>query len=122
MKHITQMQRYEISTYLKCKKTKTFIAKALNLHKSTVCREINRNSSKTGKYNPVYAQELSNERKERFGRKRKFTIEVESFVVEKIEKEQWSPKQITGYCTKHSLTICNTLILPIFANYENARK
>ena len=103
MKHITQIQRYEISTYLKCKKTKTFIANAIGLHKSTVSREIKRNSSKTGKYSPVYAQELSSERKERFGRKRKFTLELESFVVEKIEKEQWSPMQIVGYCTKNSL-------------------
>jgi len=105
MKHITQTQRYEISTYLKCKKTKTFIANVLGLHKSTVCREIKRNSSKTGKYSPAHAQELSNERKERFGRKRKFTIEIESFVVKKIEKEQWSPMQIVGYCTKNSLPI-----------------
>ena len=103
MKHITQIQRYEISTYLKCKKTKTFIANAIGLHKSTVSREIKRNSSKTGKYSPAYAQELSSERKERFGRKRKFTLELESFIVEKIEKEQWSPMQIVGYCTKNSL-------------------
>jgi len=102
MKHLTVEQRYEISTYLKCGKTKTFIAKELNFSKSTICREIKRNSTKTGKYNPVFAQQLSNERKERFNRKRKFTKEIELFIVEKINKEQWSPKQIVGYCKKNS--------------------
>lgn len=102
MKQLTVEQRYEISAYLKCGKTKTFVAKELSFSKSTICREIKRNSTKTGKYNPVFAQQLCNERKERFNRKRKFTKEVELFIVEKIDKEQWSPKQIVGYCKKNS--------------------
>ena len=118
MKHITIEQRYEIFAYLKCKKSKTFIAKALGVHKSTIGREIIRNSTKTGKYNPKFAQELSIERKERFGRKRKFTIEIKSFVVEKIETEQWSPKQIVGYCSKNHLPMVSHERIYQYVRYD----
>jgi len=103
MKHITKEQRYEIFAYLKCNKTQEFIASAIGVNKSTISREIRRNSSKTGKYNPELAHKLSEERKERFGRKRKFSTQIKSFVIEKIEKDQWSPKQIVGYCNANSL-------------------
>jgi len=73
MKHITETQRYEISTYLKCNKSKTFIAQAIGVNKSTISREIKRNSTKRGNYNPKFAEQLSNERKERLKRKRMFT-------------------------------------------------
>ena len=46
---------------------------------------------------------MSQEKKERFCKNRKFTKEVEFFVVEKIKKEQWSPQQIEGYCKKRSI-------------------
>jgi IS30 family transposase len=105
MKHITKTQRYEISTYLKCKKSKTFIAKELGVNRSTISREIERNSTKTGRYNPKFADQLSNERKERFKRKRLFTNEIQCFVKEKITKEQWSPKQIRGYCKQAGIPI-----------------
>ena len=47
MKHITVEQRYEISAYLKCGKTITFIAYALGYNNSSISREIKRNSTKT---------------------------------------------------------------------------
>lgn len=103
MKHITEAQRYEISAYLKCGKTNTFIAETIGIDKSTVGREIKRNSSKRGKYNPKFAQELCSERKERFNRTRKFLADVEAFAVKKIETEQWSPKQVVGHCKKNSI-------------------
>jgi len=103
MKHITETQRYEISAYLKCGKTNTFIAKAIGIYKSSIGREIKRNSTKKGKYNPKFAQEMCSERKERFNRKRKFTDEVKTFAVDKIATEQWSPKQIIGYCKNNSI-------------------
>lgn len=101
MKHITKEQRHEISTYLKCGKSRTFIAEALGVDKSTISREVNRNSSKTGRYSPKQAQELYEIRKERLKRNRKFTEKIELFIKEKIEEKQWSPKQIAGYCKKH---------------------
>jgi len=103
MKHLTKGQRYQIKAYLDCGKSKHFIAEALKVDKSTIYRELKRNSKKQGSYNPDFAQELSTERKERFASNRKFTYSVKKFVKNQLEQEQWSPEQITGYCKKHNI-------------------
>ena len=46
------------------------------------------------------AQYLCDERKERFGRARKFGSAEEKKITQWIKQEQWSPKQIVGYCQK----------------------
>jgi len=103
MKHLTKEQRYQIKAYLNCGKSKLFIAKALKVDKSTIYRELKRNSKKRGSYNPDFAQELSTERKERFASNRKFTYSVKKIVDRCLKEEQWSPEQITGYCKKHNI-------------------
>jgi len=103
MKHLTKEQRYQIKAYLNCGKSKLFIASELYVDKSTIYREIKRNSKKRGSYNPDFAQELSTERKERFASNRKFIFSVEKFVKKHIEEEQWSPEQIVGYCKKQNI-------------------
>jgi IS30 family transposase len=103
MSHITKEQRYEIKAYLKCNKSKEFIAKALKVDRSTIYREIKRNSTKTGKYNPDFADELYQERKERFKRDRKFTEPVKQLIDKYITQEQWSPEQIAGYCKENNI-------------------
>jgi len=103
MKHLTKEQRYQIKAYLDCGKTKTYIAQVLNVNKSTICREIKRNSRKRGSYNPNFAQELATERKERFASNRKFTDTIEKYVKNKIKQEQWSPEQIVGYCRANNI-------------------
>lgn len=103
MKHLTKEQRYQIKAYLDCNKTKTYIAKALNVDKYTIGRELQRNSKKRGSYNPDFANELATERKERFAINRKFTPSIEKFVRTHIEDEQWSPEQIVGYCRTHNI-------------------
>lgn len=103
MKHLTKEQRYQIKAYLNCGKSKLFIAEALKVDKSTIYRELKRNSKKQGSYNPDFAQELSTERKERFASNRKFTYSVKKIVDRYLKEEQWSPEQITGYCKKHNI-------------------
>ena len=103
MKHLTLEQRYEIKAYLKCNKSKSFIAKEIGVSKSTIYREIKRNSTKTGKYNPKFAEELYEERKERFSLERKFTKEIERLVNMYLKEEQWSPEQIVGYCKVNNI-------------------
>ena len=103
MKHLTKEQRYQIKAYLNCGKSKLFIAEALKVNKTTIYREIKRNSRKRGSYDPSFAQELSTERKERFANNRKFTPSVKKYVKEKIEQEQWSPEQIVGYCKSQNI-------------------
>jgi len=103
MKHLTKEQRYQIKAYLDCGKSKLFIAEALGVDKTTIYREIRRNSTKRGFYNPDFAQELSTERKERFANNRKFTLSIEKYVKKQIEQEQWSPEQIVGYCKSQNI-------------------
>ena len=103
MKHLTKEQRYQIKAFLDCGKSKDFIAKSLNVDKTTIYREIKRNSKKRGSYNPDFAHELYSERKERFASNRKFTPSIEKHVRNQVEQEQWSPEQIVGYCKLNNI-------------------
>jgi IS30 family transposase len=105
MKQITDEQRYQIEAYLKAKMSIPFIAKELDKHPTSIRREIKRNSQKRGGYHAKWAIMLSNERKERYTRHRRFSAGVEKTVRLYIEKEQWSPEQIVGYCRKEKMPI-----------------
>jgi IS30 family transposase len=96
-KQLTSVQRNQIEVLLKTQTSIKNIAFLLVTDKSTIYREIKRNGRKHS-YSASYAQELCEERKERFGRTRKFTPEITKFIKDKITQEQWSPKQIVGYC------------------------
>ena len=98
MKHLTLAQRYALKAYLKCGKTKNETATLMNVDRSTIYREIKRNSRKRGSYNPNFANELAELRKERFCRQRKFDSGKQKLIDNWIREEQWSPEQIKGYC------------------------
>ena len=49
--------------------------------------------------------EVSEERKERFRKERKFTKEMKVLVIKYICEEQWSVEQIVGYCRKNGIPI-----------------
>lgn len=100
MKQITNEQRYQIEAYLKAKISIGFIAKELDKHHISIRREIKRNAQKRGGYSAKIAIMLADEKKERYGRNRKFTSEIEKTIRLYIEDEQWSPEQIAGYCKK----------------------
>lgn len=102
MKHLTFEQRYAIEMLLKLGKSKDFIAETLSVHRSTIFREIRRNSTKTGKYSSKFAHEYACERKDRFIANRKFDENCKR-LVEKYLQEYWSPEQIVGYCEKNTI-------------------
>ena len=91
------MQRNQIQVLLQTKTPVKTVALLLDTDRSTVYREIKRNKIKRT-YSAPLAQQLCSERKERFGRGRKLTTAMEKLIVEMLNKEQWSPKQIVGYC------------------------
>ena len=91
------MQRNQIQVLLQTKTDIKTIAQLLDTDKSTLYREINRNKIKRP-YAAALAQQLSSERKERFGRSRKLTTAMEKLIVDMLNQEQWSPKQIVGHC------------------------
>ena len=55
---LTQEQRYHISGLRKAGNSQTYIAEAVSVHKSTISREIKRNSGERG-YRPKQADEFS---------------------------------------------------------------
>jgi IS30 family transposase len=103
MKHLTKEQRYVIKALLSRGVTQQEIAKELGVNKSTISREIDRNKTKTGKYNPEKAHMFAQERKERFASNRKFTKTIEKRIRYYLENEQWSPEQIVGYCKNNGI-------------------
>ena len=101
-KHLTLVQRNQIQVLLQTKTPVKTVALLLDTDKSTLYREIKRNKGKRT-YSAPLAQQLCSERKERFGRGRKFTTAMEKFIVEMLNQEQWSPKQIVGYCKSNHI-------------------
>lgn len=102
MKHLSTVQRYQIEAYLKLKQSKDFIAKELGVDRSTIYREIKRNKLKNGNYSAVKADEYYKDRKDRFSTSRTFTDECQKVVLKHLN-EQWSPKQIVGYCARNNI-------------------
>ena len=94
MKHLTKEQRYVIASLRKRRESLQKIADEIGVHKSTVSRELKRNASKKGTYNPKKATEFAQERKERFAANRRFTKTVEKRIRSYLETDQWSPEQI----------------------------
>lgn len=95
-KHLTLVQRKQLEVLLQIKTPVKKAAQLLCTHPCSVYREINRNKTKRS-YCASFAQQLSTERKERFGRVRKFTVGVKKLITEKLTTEQWSPQQIVGF-------------------------
>ena len=103
MKHLTEEQRYDISAYLKAGFTKSQIAEKLQVHKSTITREIQRNGySRYRVYKPKIAQHRAEYRW--FHRKlpRRFKEDVKQTARELLERD-FSPEQIVGYCRKNGI-------------------
>lgn len=94
MEHLDQLQRYQISAYLKIGKSYGYIAKALEVSKSTISREIRRNRTKAG-YNPCKAQQLATERLCEKHVHRKYSEETWEMVNAMLRMD-YSPEQISG--------------------------
>lgn len=95
---LTQEQRYHIYGLLKAGNSQKNIAQEICVDKSTISREIQRNSGQRG-YRAKQAEEKSRLRKLKAEKHIKFTDEMKAFVTEKIE-EDWSPDEISGYLKK----------------------
>jgi len=95
---ITLGQRQQLEVLHRLKTSKPVIAELLGVHRSTVYRELKRNSGNYGSYSSSYAQTFANDRKERLRRPRKLDSLMEKQIREGLTK-RWSPEQIHGYYT-----------------------
>lgn len=98
---LTQEQRYHISGLIKAKNTQPMIADAVGVHKSTISREIRRNSGGRG-YQPKQASQFAWDKRQQAKKHIKFTTEIKTVVTEKILLD-WSPDQVSGYLKANHL-------------------
>lgn len=88
-------QRVEIYALLKAGLNQTKIAKLIGVNKSTVSREIRRNTGLKG-YRPQLASRKALERRRGAFKNVRFTDEVKAEVAAYL-KQDWSPEQISGW-------------------------
>lgn len=94
-KQLTQEQRYHIWALKKAGFTQTEMAQELAVDKSTISRELRRNSGQRG-YRPKQAHLLATARQQ----KRATATRITSCTWQRVEdclRQQWSPEQVSGW-------------------------
>src|SRR6266508_3950958 len=87
-KQLTSEQGYQISGLKRMEHTQTEIAKALEVHKSTISRELCRNTGERG-YRPKQANEKALARRAYATPKKRIAAETWEVVEEKV-RQDWS--------------------------------
>ena len=93
--HLTKEQRYTISVCLRKKMSLSAIAKLIDVSKSTVSREIKKNSNMYRHYVAIEAQQFSDMRKHIPRRTRRMTKDLWEEIVPLL-KRHWSPETVVG--------------------------
>ena len=73
------------------------------MSQATVSKELKRNKCSNGRYSPKMAQMFADDAKQRSHKPRKLDSDMDAFIRDKIERKQWSPEQINGYCKANDL-------------------
>ena len=99
--HLTENERYMLSALRKQGLTVASIAQALGRHRSTVYREVERNSrwcnyDQLYSYQPARAQQKVRVRTKKARRNKRYD-HTDFLLVEALLKLHWSPEQIVGY-------------------------
>ena len=90
---LTQEQRYQISAMKKIGHSQKEIAEEIGVDKSTISREVQRNTGERG-YRPKQAHEKA------LGRRSKAKVQIGEAVWEIVEeklRQDWSPEQVSGW-------------------------
>lgn len=106
---LTRGKRYQIRALLKAGFSQSEMAFFLKVHKSTISREILRNSGAKG-YRPVQAHEKAQARRFRAAKRIKMTpVMIE--LVEHCIRQDFSPEQVSGFLNrKHGVKISHETI------------
>ena len=106
-KQLALEQRYQIKALLDNDVPKGKIATTIGVSRSTISRELNRNSGKRG-YRPNQAQGKALARREK---KSKLRISEEVWaLVEKTLREDWSPEQVSGKLKASGISVSHERI------------
>lgn len=109
-KQLTRERRYAINLGKQEGKTQTAIARQIGVNKSTISRELKRNSNRFGKYGWKSAEEKAMERRERTVRNRETGADTLREARRLLVTEDWSPSQISGYLLKKGIRISHERI------------
>jgi IS30 family transposase len=91
---LTQEQRYQIYAFLKAGFSQSAIANEINVHKSTICRELRRNRGLKG-YRPKQAHVKATNRRQGAAKYVKMTPYIIS-LVNSLIRQDFSPDQVSG--------------------------
>jgi IS30 family transposase len=95
-RQLTSEERYMLARLRRQGLNQSEIANYLGRHRSTVCREVRRNSTRAdGRYRAFTAQERTNGRRSRSRRNRRFTAD-DFALIDELLCRQWSPEQVAG--------------------------
>jgi transposase, IS30 family len=98
---LTSEERYMISALRRQGVHQAAIARNLQRHPSTICRELKRNCARyDGAYRPSIAVERTSGRRSRSRKKSQFSV-AEWQQVHALLRQDWSPEQITGHLRAH---------------------
>jgi IS30 family transposase len=96
-RQLSPEERYMLAALRRQGLNQSQIARALGRHRSTVCRELGRNSTRAdGRYRAFTAQERTNGRRSRSRRNLRFSPE-DFAIVDELLCRHWSPEQVAGY-------------------------
>src|ERR671920_1401556 len=99
-RQLSPEERYMLAALRRQGLNQAEIARSLGRHRSTVCREVGRNSTRSdGHYRAFTAQERTNGRRARSRRNRRFSAE-DFALVDGLLRRLWSPEQIAGYLAR----------------------
>ena len=99
---LTPGERYALSALKKQGLRPAEIALALGRHRSTIYREIERNSRKDGAYRPATADQKTRGRRSRSRRNQRFSA-ADFELVEIWLREDFSPEQVSGWLRRFRL-------------------
>lgn len=117
-KHLTREQRYAIYLGRQKGETLEMIARSIGVDKSSVSRELKRNSTANGKYVWLKAHEMSEARRKRTPGNRGLDSTLVWHIKELIKREQWSPRQISGRLAKEGIKVSYEAIYSIIRKDE----
>jgi len=100
---LTSGQRYQISALKKIGHSQTEIAHELEVHKSTISRELSRNKGERG-YRPKQASEKAQERRAQTTPGKRILAETWEVVEEKL-RQDWSPEQVSGWLKQRAVCL-----------------
>ena len=110
-RQLSPEERYMLAALRRQGYNQAEIARALGRHRSTVCREVRRNSTRAdGHYRAFTAQERTNGRRSRSRRNSRFTA-ADFALIDELLRRQWSPEQVAGHLRRTGeLTISHETI------------